>query len=183
MATFVQLAVFGVVLALVVYRQTSTVVDTPQITLLWVWSDRVVEDMADKLFIMMGALSLIKRDLFTFSSGAVAPNLKSWQEYAKKLCNHHFIVFTPHLGKRCFSSWAFIIQVHQMQAQFKVWGEFSCFIHEANLLRSLSTSKKLRNDITLLKSFLCSYQRLKYSKTLRIQKDKMRGNYWQGTPQ
>ena len=56
-----------------------------------------------------------------------------------------------------------------LQYQFKVWGEFSCFIHEANLLRSLSTSKKLRNDITLLKSFLCSYQRLKYRKTLRIQ--------------
>ena len=36
MAAFVQLAVFGVVLDLVVYRQTSTVVDTPQITLLWV---------------------------------------------------------------------------------------------------------------------------------------------------
>ena len=56
-----------------------------------------------------------------------------------------------------------------MQYQFKVCGEFSCFIHEANLLRSLSTSKNLRNDITLLKSLLCSYQRLKYSKTLRIQ--------------
>ena len=30
MAAFVQLAVFDVVLDLVVYRQTSTVVDTPQ---------------------------------------------------------------------------------------------------------------------------------------------------------
>ena len=36
MAAFVQLAVFDVVLDLVVYRQTSTVVDTPQIALLWV---------------------------------------------------------------------------------------------------------------------------------------------------
>ena len=34
MAAFVQLAVFDVVLDLVVYRQTSTVVDTPQIALL-----------------------------------------------------------------------------------------------------------------------------------------------------
>ena len=63
----------------------------------------------------------------------------------------------------------FFIQVHHMQYQFKVWGEFSCFIQEANLLGSLSTSKKLRNDITFLKSFLCSYQRLKYRKTSNIQ--------------
>ena len=31
---------------------------------------------------------------------------------------------------------------------FTVWGEFSCFIHEANSLRSLSASKDLRNNIT-----------------------------------
>ena len=47
MAAFVQLAVFGVVLDFVIYRQTSTVVNTTQIALLWVSSDRLVEDMAD----------------------------------------------------------------------------------------------------------------------------------------
>ena len=98
MAAFVQLAVFDVVLDLVVYRQTSTVVDTPQIALLWVWSHRIVEDMADKLFVMIGVLLLIKRDLFTFSSGAEAFHLKSWNKYTKKLCNHHFIVFTSRRG-------------------------------------------------------------------------------------
>ena len=95
MAAFVQLAVFGVVLDLVVYRQTSTVVDTPQKALLWVWSDRTVEDMANKLFVMIGVLLLIKRDLFTFSSGAVALYLKSWNEYTKKLCNHYSYRFHP----------------------------------------------------------------------------------------
>ena len=89
MAAFVQLAVFDVVLDLVVYRQTSTVVDTPQIALLWVWSHRIVKDMADKLFVMIGVLLLIKRDLFTFSSGVVALYLKSWNKYTKKLCNYH----------------------------------------------------------------------------------------------
>ena len=103
MAAFVQLAVFDVVLDLVVYRQTSTVVDTPQIALLWVWSDRVVEDMADKLFVMIGVLLLIKRDLFTFSSGAVALYLKSWNEYTKKLCNHHSCHFHTLAEGLCFS--------------------------------------------------------------------------------
>ena len=103
MAAFVQLAVFDVVLDLVVYRQTSTVVDTPQIALLWVWSDRTVEDMADKLFVMIGVLLLIKRDLFTFSSGAEAFYLKSWNKYTKKLCNHHFHRFHIPPGERCFS--------------------------------------------------------------------------------
>ena len=68
MAAFVQLAVFGVVLDFVVYRQT--VVNTTQIALLWVSSDRLVEDMADKLFVMFGVLLLNERDLFTFSSEA-----------------------------------------------------------------------------------------------------------------
>ena len=36
MAAFVQLAVYGVVLDFVVYRQASTVVDTPQKVLPWV---------------------------------------------------------------------------------------------------------------------------------------------------
>ena len=70
MAACVQLAVFGVVLDFVVYRQTSTVVNTKQIALLWVSSDRLVEDMADKLFVMFGVLLLNERDLFTFSSEA-----------------------------------------------------------------------------------------------------------------
>ena len=66
MAAFVQLAVFGVVLDFVVYRQTSTVVNTKQIALLWVSSDRLVEDMADKLFVMFGVLLLNERDLSRF---------------------------------------------------------------------------------------------------------------------
>ena len=103
MAAFVQLAVFGVVLDLVVYRQTSTVIDTPQIALLWVWSHRIVEDMADKLFVMIGVLLLIKWDLFTFSSGAEALYLKSWNEYTKKLCNHHSYRFHTPPGEQCFS--------------------------------------------------------------------------------
>ena len=70
MAAFVQLAVFGVVLDFVVYRQTSTVVNTKQIALLRVSSDRLVEDMADKLFVMFGVMLLNERDLFTFSSEA-----------------------------------------------------------------------------------------------------------------
>ena len=77
MAAFVQLAVFGVVLDFVVYRQTSTVVNTTQIALLWVSSDRLVEDMADKLFVMFGVLLLNERDLFTFSSEAEPFQLKS----------------------------------------------------------------------------------------------------------
>ena len=97
MAAFVQLAVFNVVLDLIVYRQTSTVIDTPQIALLWVWSDRIVEDMVDKLLVMTGVSLLNERDLFTFSSKAVAPFLKNWNEYTKRLRNHHFIIFTPHL--------------------------------------------------------------------------------------
>ena len=40
--------------------------------LLWVSSDRLVEDMADKLFVMFGVLLLNERDLFTFSSEAEA---------------------------------------------------------------------------------------------------------------
>ena len=103
MAAFVQLAVFDVVLDLVVYRQTSTVVDTPQIALLWVWSHRIVKDMADKLFVMIGVLLLIKRDLFTFSSGAEALYLKSWNKHTKKLCNHHSYRFHTPPGERCFS--------------------------------------------------------------------------------
>ena len=103
MAAFVQLAVFDVVLDLVVYRQTSTVVDTPQIALLWVWSDRTVEGMADKLFVMIGVLLLIERDLFAFSSGAEAFHLKSCNKYTKKLCNHHFYRFHIPPGERCFS--------------------------------------------------------------------------------
>ena len=66
MAACVQLAVFGVVLDFVVYRQTSTVVNTKQIALLWVSSDRLVEDMADKLFVMFGVLLLNERDLSRF---------------------------------------------------------------------------------------------------------------------
>ena len=77
MAACVQLAVFGVVLDFVVYRQTSTVVNTKQIALLWVSSDRLVEDMADKLFVMFGVLLLNERDLFTFSSEAEPLHLKS----------------------------------------------------------------------------------------------------------
>ena len=77
MAACVQLAVFGVVLDFVVYRQTSTVVNTTQIALLWVSSDRLVEDMADKLFVMFGVLLLNERDLFTFSSEAEPLHLKS----------------------------------------------------------------------------------------------------------
>ena len=77
MAAFVQLAVFGVVLDFVVYRQTSTVVNTKQIALLWVSSDRLVEDMADKFFVMFGVLLLNERDLFTFSSEAESFYLKS----------------------------------------------------------------------------------------------------------
>ena len=111
MAAFVQLAVFGVVLDLVVYRQTSTVVDTPQKALLWVWSDRTVEDMANKLFIMFGVLLLIKRDLFTFSSGAEAFHLKSWNEYTKKLCNHHFYRFHTPPGEAMFLIMAFLEQI------------------------------------------------------------------------
>ena len=103
MAAFVQHAVFFVVLDLVVYRQTSTVIDTPQIALLWVWSHRIVEDMADKLFVMIGVLLLIKRDLFTFSSGAEALYLKSWNKCTKKLCNHHSYRFHTPPGERCFS--------------------------------------------------------------------------------
>ena len=103
MAAFVQLAVFGVVLDLVVYRQTSTVVDTPQIALLWVWSDRVVEDMANKLFVTIGVMLLNKRDLFTFFSGTVALYLKNWNNYTKKLCNHHFYRFHTPPGEQCFS--------------------------------------------------------------------------------
>ena len=96
MAAFVQLAVFGVVLDFVVYRQTSTVVNTTQIALLWVSSDRLVEDMADKLFVMFGVLLFNERDLFMFSSEAEAFHLKSWNEYPKKPCNHHFYRFhTP----------------------------------------------------------------------------------------
>ena len=56
MAAIVQLAVYGVVLDFVVYRQASTVVDTPQKALPWVWSHRIVEDMADKLLVMIGIL-------------------------------------------------------------------------------------------------------------------------------
>ena len=56
MAAFVQLAVYGVVLDFVVYRQASTVVDTPQKALPWVWSHRIVEDMADKLLVVIGIL-------------------------------------------------------------------------------------------------------------------------------
>ena len=103
MAAFVQHAVFFVVLDLVVYRQTLTVIDTPQIALLWVWSHRIVEDMADKLFVMIGVLLLTKWDLFTFSSGAEALYLKSWNEYTKKLCNHHSYRFHTPPGERCFS--------------------------------------------------------------------------------
>ena len=108
MAAFVQLAVFDVVLDLVVYRQTSTVVDTPQIALLWVWSHRIVEDMADKLFVMIGVLLLIKRYLFAFSSGAVALYLKSWNEYTKKLCNHHSDRFHPPAGETMFLIMSFL---------------------------------------------------------------------------
>ena len=103
MAAFVQLAVFDVVLDLVVYRQTSTVVDTPQIALLWVWSDRVVEDMANKLFVTIGVMLLNKRDLFTFFSGTVALYLKNWNNYTKKLCNHHSYRFHTPPGEQCFS--------------------------------------------------------------------------------
>ena len=95
MAAFVQLAVFDVVLDLVVYRQTSTVVDTPQIALLWVWSDRVVGDMADKLFVMIGVLLLIKRDLFTFSSGAKAFTWKAEMSIQKNFATIILVIFTP----------------------------------------------------------------------------------------
>ena len=108
MAAFVQLAVFDVVLDLVVYRQTSTVADTPQIALLWVWSHRIVKDMADKLSVMIGVLLLIKRDLFTFSSRAVALSLKSWNEYTKKLCNHHFYRFHTPTGETIFLIMSFL---------------------------------------------------------------------------
>ena len=77
MAAFAQLAVFGVVLDFVVYRQASTVGNTTQIALLWVGSDRLVEDMAYKLFVMFGVLLLNERDLFTFSSEAEPFHLKS----------------------------------------------------------------------------------------------------------
>ena len=77
MAAFAQLAVFGVVLDFVVYRQTSTVGNTTQTALLWVGSDRLVEDMAYKLFVMFGVLLLNERDLFTFSSEAEPFQLKS----------------------------------------------------------------------------------------------------------
>ena len=41
--------------------------------------------------------------IFTFSSGAVALYLKSWNEYTKKLCNHHSYRFHTPPGERCFS--------------------------------------------------------------------------------
>ena len=100
MAAFAQLAVFGVVLDFVVYRQTSTVGNTTQIALLWVGSDRLVEDMAYKLFVMFGVLLLNERDLFTFSSEAEPFQLKSWNEYTKKTLQPSFLSFW-HLA--CFS--------------------------------------------------------------------------------
>ena len=67
--------------------------------------------MANKLFIMFGVLLLIKRDLFTFSSGAEAFHLKSWNEYTKKLCNHHFYRFHTPPGEAMFLIMAFLEQI------------------------------------------------------------------------
>ena len=95
MAACVQLAVYGVVLDFVVYRQT--VVNTTQIALLWVSSDRLVEDMADKLFVMFGVLLLNERDLSRFP---VKQNPYTWKAEMSIQKNHAtiiFIVFTPRL--------------------------------------------------------------------------------------
>ena len=67
--------------------------------------------MANKLFIMFGVLLLIKRDLFTLSSGAEAFHLKSWNEYTKKLCNHHFYRFHTPPGEAMFLIMAFLEQI------------------------------------------------------------------------
>ena len=75
MVAFVQLAIFGFVLDFVVYRQTSTVVYTPQVALSWVLCNRIVGNMANKLLVLLGMLLLIERDLFTFSCDAVSLNL------------------------------------------------------------------------------------------------------------
>ena len=80
MVAFVQLAIFGFVLDFVVYRQTSTVVYTPQVALSWVWYNRIVENMANKLLVLLGMLLLIKSDLLTFSCEAVSLNLPNWNE-------------------------------------------------------------------------------------------------------
>ena len=79
MAAFVQLTIFGFVLDFVVYRQTSTVVCTPQVALCWVWSNGVVKNMAYKLFVSISIL--IKRDLLTFTSETVALDLHlTWEK-------------------------------------------------------------------------------------------------------
>ena len=49
--------------------------------------------MANKLFVMIGVLLLIKRDLFTFSSGAVALYLK--MSIQKNFATIILIVFIP----------------------------------------------------------------------------------------
>ena len=80
MAAFVQLTIFGFVLDFVVYRQTSTVVCTPQVALSCVWSNGVVKNMAFKLFVSISILMHIKRDLLTFTCETVALDLQNWHE-------------------------------------------------------------------------------------------------------
>ena len=63
-AGIVQLAVSGVVLFLVVKRQTSTVVYTPQVALNWVWSHRIVENMSNELNFLARHPPKCRRDMF-----------------------------------------------------------------------------------------------------------------------